>query len=159
MDLIFYVWYIRMSQNSRLKFFHYFVIFNFNYDNRNNSMCRFLYGNRRKSSLKKSPINFGTEKVLWIKSPWNKKSLEIKSYHFETFFSIGLFFWFPSMFLVFSASKISRIILYLMKVHASLVKCVLSAIKILFLVYQGKELSLCHQLKFSSSNMIWNLMM
>ena len=25
-------------------------------------------------------------------SPWNKKSLEIKSYHFQTFF-LGLFFW------------------------------------------------------------------
>ena len=52
-------------------------------------------GTRQKSSWKKvsgKVLKFHTKNVLWNKSPFIKKSPEIKSYQFETLFS-GTFFW------------------------------------------------------------------
>ena len=53
------------------------------------------YGNRQKSPWKKSfrkkVLKFYTKKVLWKKSPFIKKSPEIKSYRFKTLFSKTFF--------------------------------------------------------------------
>ena len=51
-------------------------------------------------------LNFGTKSCG--KSPWNKNSLEIKSYHFETLFSIT--FWFQCDFMQKRPRKTSPIL-------------------------------------------------